>query len=117
MATHGNNDAKVASVAAALPTDRAALLDLAALAVEDLHACVLAYDEDGANAAADRYAAIVWKLNGGEFFGCMDRSNPEAGGILADAHCRAAPGTVAADRDRILNLINETADKETELQP
>lgn len=92
MATR--DEKHIASVAAALPTERAALLDLAAQAIEDLHASVLACDEDGATVARDRYSAIVWKLNGGTLFACMDRCSPEAGGLLAEAHCRAEPGTV-----------------------
>lgn len=94
MAAHGKDAEEIASVAAALPSGRAALLDLAAQTVEALHACVLACDEQGANTAIDRYAAIVWKLHGNKFIGCMDSGDPQAGGILADKHCCAEPGKV-----------------------
>ncbi|MDD2859561.1 MAG: hypothetical protein PHT60_15515 [Acidiphilium sp.] len=83
-----------AALAATMPEDRAGLLDVAAQAVADMHAAIMAADETAAEAAGGRYEAAVWKLNGGQFFGCMDSSNPEAGGILAEDHCRAAPGTV-----------------------
>lgn len=87
-------DRKAATLAAAMPEDRAGLLAVTAEATAALHAAVLACDDAAAEAAGDRYDAAVWKLNGGDNFGCRDRSNPEAGGILADEHNRAAPGTV-----------------------
>lgn len=74
--------------------DRAGLLAVTAEATAEFHAAVLACDDAAAQIAADRYDAAVWKLNGGTSFGIMDRSNPEAGGILAEAHCRAEAGTV-----------------------
>lgn len=86
--------AKINEVAATLPTDRATLLQEAAEAVAALNSAVLEGDDDAADAAADRYDAAVIVLNGGTFFGCMDRNNPDAGGILAENHCRAEPGTV-----------------------
>lgn len=94
MATLESDDFKVASVAAALPTERAALLGLVAQAAEDLHASALASNAEGVHTARELYFAIVWKLNGGSFFGCMDSSNPEAGGILVKDHCKVAPGIV-----------------------
>jgi len=91
--TKERND-KAAALAATLPEDRGALLDVTAEAVAAQRVAVLAYDDDAAEAAAARYEAAVLKLNGGDFFGCMDRCNPDAGGILADQHCRAEPCTV-----------------------
>ncbi|MFP3637583.1 hypothetical protein [Paraburkholderia sp. SIMBA_054] len=93
--TSGNDpDAAIDDLSAAMPEDRSQLLDAAMRAVEDLHAAVLALDEISLNSAADRYDAAVLKLNGGTSFGCNDPSNPEAGGTLAENHCRAAPGLV-----------------------
>jgi hypothetical protein len=64
MAVHNKEQAALA--AAALPDDRAALLA----------------EADAAEAATSRYDAAVWKLNGDMFSGCIDSSNPEAGGTL-----------------------------------
>ncbi|KND60575.1 hypothetical protein BVER_05652 [Candidatus Burkholderia verschuerenii] len=87
-------DRKAAELAASMPEDRAGLLAVTAEATAEFHAAVLACDDAAAQIAADRYDAAVWKLNGGTSFGVMDSSNPEAGGILAEAHCRADAGTV-----------------------
>ncbi|MEO9230384.1 MAG: hypothetical protein ABI216_15770 [Devosia sp.] len=84
---------QAATLAATLPDDCSALLAVAAGAVAALHGAILAGDEAAAKAQARRYDAVVWKLNGGGFFGCRSL-DPEAGGNLAEAHCRAAPGTV-----------------------
>ncbi|MGF6440085.1 hypothetical protein [Paraburkholderia youngii] len=87
-----DHDAIIVERAASLPADRRGLLDEALQAVRALDAAVLASDVDAANAAADSYDAAVFKLNGDTFFGCNQPSNPEAGGILAENHCKAAPG-------------------------
>ncbi|WP_241085987.1 hypothetical protein [Candidatus Vondammii sp. HM_W22] len=42
---------------------------LAAGAVDDLHDAVLAEVPEGAAAAMARYEAVIWKMNGGTFFG------------------------------------------------
>lgn len=87
-------DAAIEELAAAMPENRAGLLDTAMQAIENLNSAVLTSDDVAADSAADRYDAAVWKLNGGTFFGCNDPSNPEAGGTLAEIHCRATPGVV-----------------------
>lgn len=87
-------DAKSARIAATLPASREALLCLARDLVNKYHAAILAHDQVGADAASATNEAVIWKLNGGTFFGCLDRENPEAGGNLVFAHCRAIPGAV-----------------------
>jgi hypothetical protein len=89
-----DRDTNAASLAATLPTDRAGLLAAALDAVNAMHAAVLASDEKAADAAADRYDAAVWKLNGGTFVGSRHVENPDAAGYLVERHCRAAPGAV-----------------------
>ena len=76
---------QAATLAATLPDDRPALLAVAAGAVAALHGAILAGDESAARAEADRYDAVVWKLNGGRFSGCRSL-DPEAGGNLSEAH-------------------------------
>lgn len=83
---------RAARIAASLPSDPAALLDVAAGAVRALHAAVLAGDADAAAEADDRYEAVVWKLNGGRFFGCL--ADEDSAGRVVERHCRAAPGAV-----------------------
>jgi hypothetical protein len=87
-------EAAIDAQAATMPDDRGSLLNIAMSAVDALHAAVLASDDVAAKTAADRYDAAVLKLNGGTFFGCNQPSNPDAGGTLAENHCRAAPGGV-----------------------
>ena len=81
-------------LAGELPEDRPGLLAAAALAVAACHAAVLAGDGAAAEAAAARYDSSIWKLNGGTYQNCKDRSNPEAAGTLIEQHCKAAPGAV-----------------------
>lgn len=82
------------AIAETMPEDRAALLEIAAEAVRDMHGAILTGQGETAEAAANRYEAAVWVLNGGTFFASMDRSKPDAGGLLAEDHCRAAPGEI-----------------------
>lgn len=89
-----DRDIAAATLAAAIPGDRLGLLDVAAEALKAMHMAILARDTAAAEKAADRHDAAVWKLNGGTFAGSLDRSNPKAGGTLAEQHCRAEPGTV-----------------------
>ena len=86
-------EATTAMQVATRPDDRAGLLAVTVGAVAALHGGILASDMAAAEAAADRYDAVVCKLNGGTFFGCRS-FDPEAGGHVAAAHCRAAPGSV-----------------------
>ena len=81
-------------LAVELPEDRPGLLAVAAQAVAACHAAVLAGDGAAAEAAAARYDSSIWKLNGGTYQNCNDRSNPEAAGTLIEQHCKAAPGAV-----------------------
>lgn len=97
MAKHKNpapdtRDEKAAELAADLPSESAELLAVALVAVGELHAAVLASDGAGAERAADRYDAAVWKLNGGTFFGSM--GDECAAGCVIERHCRAMPGSV-----------------------
>ena len=85
-------DKQAAELAASMPDDQAALLDVAMASVDDLHAAAIGGDQKATRAAADRYEATVWKLNGGTFFGCMADVN--APGHLVERHCRAVPGEV-----------------------
>lgn len=87
-------DAAIIELAATMPDERARLLDVAKRAIEALNTAVLACDEIAANVADDHYEAAAWKLNKGTFFGYKQPSNKEAGGILAENHCRAKPGAV-----------------------
>ncbi|EIF32274.1 hypothetical protein BCh11DRAFT_07863 [Burkholderia sp. Ch1-1] len=89
-----DRDMKAAELAATLPDDRAGLLAVALAAVSAMHAAVLDADDKAAGTAADRYEAVVWKLNGGTFAGSRDVANPDAAGHLVEQHCSAAPGTV-----------------------
>lgn len=87
-----DREERAARLAAAMPSDPAALLDVAADAVRALHAAVLASDGDAAAAADDCYEAVIWKLNGGRFFGCL--ADEDSAGRVVERHCRAAPGAV-----------------------
>jgi hypothetical protein len=87
-------NARAAEIAATLPKDRAGLLACALEAVGALHAAVLTVDDKAAAAAADRYEAVIWKLNGRTFFGAHSVVNPDAAGHLVEQHCRAQPGAV-----------------------
>jgi len=65
-----NQDAKVMQLAATLPEVQPELLDVAKQAVAELDAAVRAGDDSAVALAKTRYDAVVWKLNGGTFFGC-----------------------------------------------
>ncbi|MGV2293473.1 hypothetical protein AAHK20_32525 [Trinickia sp. YCB016] len=97
-ATAGNaadaRNLKAAELAAKMPDARDGLLAAALAAVCDGHAAVLDGNQKAADAAADRYDAAVWKLNGGTFFGARDVANDDAAGRVVERHCSAAPGVV-----------------------
>jgi hypothetical protein len=87
-----NRDQYAAELADELPTEGDELLAVAAAAVGELHAAVIAGDEAMAERAAQRYEACVWKLNGGTFFGSS--GDETAAGNVIERHCRAELGLV-----------------------
>lgn len=91
-AAPADRDQYAAELAAELPVEGVELLALAAASVGELHAAVLACDGEGAERAAQRYEACVWKLNGGTFFG--SNGDESAAGCVIERHCRAEPGFV-----------------------
>jgi hypothetical protein len=87
-----NQDAKVMQLAATLPEVQPELLDVAKQAVAELDAAVRAGDDSAVALAKTRYDAVVWKLNGGTFFGCD--GGPDAPAAAVGRHCAAVPGAV-----------------------
>lgn len=87
-----NQDAKVMQLAAMLPEVGSALLDVAMQAVVELDAAVRAGNDSAVALATERYDAVVWKLNGGTFFGCA--AGPDAAAAVIGRHCAAVPGRV-----------------------
>lgn len=85
------DDALITALAVELPSARQDLLAVAKSLVVALNAAVVAGDRAAASAAQDRYDAVVWKLNGGTFFGC---EAGEGGGVLARRFCAADPGEI-----------------------
>jgi hypothetical protein len=85
-------DVRASEIAALMPSDMVGLLDAAMSAVRDLHAAVLASYNQAAEAAEERYEAIVWKLNDGQFFAC--RADEDSPGCIIDRHCAAIPGEI-----------------------
>lgn len=81
-------------IAAELPESRSGLLAVGLAAVAACHAAVMAEDKVGLEAANARYEAVVWKLNGGTFFGCCDSANPDASGSVIKRYCSAKPGEI-----------------------
>ena len=62
--------ARFDALAAPLPGDEASLITLAREATFQFNEAICSADEAGAEANAQAYRAIIWKLNGGTFFGC-----------------------------------------------
>lgn len=87
-----NQDAKVMQLAAMLPEVGSALLDVAMQAVVELDGAVRAGNDSAVALATARYDAVVWKLNGGTFFGCA--GGPDAPAAVVGRHCAAVPGAV-----------------------
>lgn len=85
-------DMRAEARATTLPDERGALLAAAAEAVAAYDAAVMACDDDAADAAIDCLEAVVWKLNGGTFFGSS--ADDESAGRVVARHCAAAPGSV-----------------------
>lgn len=90
--TETNQNEQVMQLAAALPEAAPALLDVAMQAVRDIDAAVRAGDDPSLALATARYDAVVWKLNGGTFFGCD--GGPNASAAVVGRHCAAVPGAV-----------------------
>ncbi|KND60976.1 hypothetical protein BVER_00857c [Candidatus Burkholderia verschuerenii] len=84
-------EAKAEQIAAQMPEDRGGILCEAMAAIDAIDAAVLACDDGAAEAAALRYEAAIWKLNGKTYFGCM--AGPDAGGVIARKVCSAPDGT------------------------
>jgi len=83
-----NQDAKVMQLAATLPEVQPELLDVAKQAVAELDAAVRAGDDSAVALAKTRYDAVVWKLNGGTFFGCDGGPNAPAAVVGRRLRCR-----------------------------
>lgn len=81
-----------AKLAASMPTDRDDLLNLAVKFVDEIHGSVLASNIDLAKQANDKYQAIIWKLNGGRFFGSANGDNSPAN--IVDNFCSAKSGDI-----------------------
>lgn len=84
-------ESKVTAIAATLPTDRGALLDVAAEAIRAYDAAIVGCAEVAAYEARDRYEAAIWTLNGGSFFGC--KAHDDAAAYVIERHCAARSGT------------------------
>nr|BCT99929.1 hypothetical protein [uncultured bacterium] len=81
-----------AELLAELPTDRDDLLAAAVAAVVEIDAAIMRGDGAAAEAASDRYEAIIWTMNGGTRTGCM--AGHDAPGQVIERHCAAVPGEV-----------------------
>ena len=61
-------------------------------AVVEIDAAIMRGDDAAAELAAEKHAAIIWKMNGGTHFGSMaDDDDP---GRVIERHCAAVPGEV-----------------------
>lgn len=87
-----SRDETAARLAGSLPDEKEDLLAFSAGVVEAFNAAVLADDFDAAMHHQTVYGAIVWKLNGGTFFGCAN--GDQAPASVVAARNRAAPGEV-----------------------
>jgi hypothetical protein len=85
-------DAAAATVAASMPGDRDGLLAVAKECVELYNNAVLDRADFAALVISERYEAVIWKLNGGTFFG--SGAGDESAGTIAMRHCQAVPGVV-----------------------
>lgn len=90
--TRNEKENTVSSLADALPVEQEALLRLSLATVEAIHAAVMAGDIGGAGEARETYDAIIWKLNGGTFFGC--KASEDSAGRIVEKFCQAVPGVV-----------------------
>lgn len=85
-------DAAAAAVAASMPTDRDGLLAVAKDCVELYNTAVLGRADFAALVISERYEAVIWKLNGGTFFG--SGVGDDSAGAIASRYCLAVPGEV-----------------------
>lgn len=83
-------EVRAGEIAATLPESKDELLEVARLAMQALDFAVLVHDEEGLLGAAERYAAVIWKLNGGKFFGCQ--AGEDSPGHVVEKYCQAEPG-------------------------
>lgn len=84
--------APAAELLAELPGDRDELLAAAVAAVVEIDAAIMCGDGAAAEAASDKYEAIIWKMNGGTHVGSM--ADHESPGQVIERHCAAVPGDV-----------------------
>ncbi len=75
-----------------LPDSECGLLETAIMSVNELHNAVISENEAKVIAAVDKYNAVIWKMNGGTFFGC--KKDDDAPGYVIERHCRASSGSV-----------------------
>nr|BCU00952.1 hypothetical protein [uncultured bacterium] len=87
-----DREAIAAAFAASMPADRDELLTLAVAAVVEVDAAIMRGDGAAAELAADKYAAVIWKMNGGTHVGSM--VDDDAPGRVVERHCAAVPGEV-----------------------
>ena len=85
-------NAPAAELLAELPTDRDELRAAAVAAVVEIDAAIMRGDGAAAEAASDRYEAVIWKMNGGTHVGSM--ADHDAPGQVIERHCAAVPGDV-----------------------
>ncbi|WP_347669681.1 klcB, partial [Comamonas thiooxydans] len=64
----------------------------AVAAVVEIDAAIMRGDGAAAEAASDRYEAVIWKMNGGTHVGSM--ADHDAPGQVIERHCAAVPGDV-----------------------
>jgi len=82
----------MATLAEQLPNERSELLGAAAEALASMNRALQVSDEVTASKAADLYEAVIWKLNGGTFYGCL--MGADAAGSVVIEHCAATPGNI-----------------------
>ncbi|MBV6831308.1 klcB [Xanthomonas euvesicatoria] len=85
-------NAPAAELLAEVPTDRDELLAAAVAAVVEIDVAIMRGDGAAAEAASDRYEAVIWKMNGGTHVGSM--ADHDAPGQVIERHCAAVPGDV-----------------------
>jgi hypothetical protein len=66
-----DREARSARIAADLPDEEDRLIAIARESLEAFDQAIRSDDPEAEEAAHHRYQAVIWKLNGGEFFGCF----------------------------------------------
>ncbi|HDZ5419520.1 TPA: klcB [Vibrio harveyi] len=92
MYENNEREESAAKLAASMPAGRDDLLSLALKVVDEIHSSVLASDNTLAKKAIDKYQAVIWKLNGGRFFGCANGDDSPA--AIVEDFCCAKSGDV-----------------------